>query len=129
MIMARISYTVYKTSALATVLSFLSSIAIMGGCGFAAAGILSKDYSMLPAGLIFFAAGVGAKFLAEMLAANGWWKKVVMAQNLEPQIRESVDFCFKVYNTNPCNLVLNKIEALNPQGAAQIRSAICAQKK
>ena len=127
--MARISYTVYKTSVLATILSFISGMLVMAGCAFAAVAIVSSEYSMIPMGIFFFALGIGGKFLAEILATNAWWRQAIKAQNLEPEISNSVDFCFKVYNANSNSYVLKKIEQLNPQGAAQIRSALSAQQK
>ena len=125
--MARISYTVYKTSALATVLSAASGVIGTGGFVVGALGLISFQISAILGGVVLFAAGIGAGLLADVLGANSWWKKVVVAQNLEPHIRNSVDFCFQVYNANPNDIILNKIEALNPQGAAQLRSVLQAQ--
>jgi len=105
----------------------------MGGILMAVAGIFDGDFEMIGAGVVIaLACGVGGNALAETINARQsnvkWWENVVRKQGWEAQIPNSVDVCFQVYNANPSEWTLNKIQTLNPSGAAQIRQAKAAKK-
>ncbi len=131
--MARITYTKYENSFLATAVSFLSSMFVMGGCAALAIGVVDGDFGMIGFGIAVAAVcGFGGNFLAEIIntvQSNAkWWKNVIKKQGWEAQIPNSVDVCFQVYNANPGKWTLGKIQALNPSAAAQIRQALAAKK-
>lgn len=130
--MARVTYTVYKKSPLATVISFLSSMFAMGGIAAVAAGVVDGDFGLIGFGVVFAAVcGFGGSALAEAINTHQsnakWWRDVVRKQGWEAQIPNSVDVCFQVYNANPSEWTLGKIQALNPSGAAQIRQTLAAK--
>lgn len=127
--MARITY--YKNSFLASVISIISSILGMFGGLMIAISILDGDFeNMLPA-LLCLATAVCGGAIASSISKNKsntqWWQEQIIQKNLEGEIKNSVDFCFKVYNANPNQWTLQKIEQLNPNGAAQIRQALAAK--
>ena len=127
--MARVSYTSYQNSVLATILSFLSSIGMLGGVALAAIGLFSLEFGMVAAGVLFFLIfGLGFTALAELLnklaTRSKWWKNQIRKTGLEARIPTSVQLCFDVYNAYPCPWTLEKIQALNPSGAEQIRQAL-----
>lgn len=131
--MARVSYTVYKNAPLATAISFLSSMFAMGGIAAVALGVMDGDFVMIGFGVVLAAAcGFGGSALAETINTHQsnakWWKNVIRKQGLEARIPNSVDVCFQVYNANPSEWTLSKIQALNPSGAAQIRQTLAAKK-
>ena len=131
--MARFNITYYKNSFLASVISVLSSIMGAGGGLVLAVGILDGSFEMVPTGVLLLALAAAGAILAGRISANKsntkWWDEQIHQRNLEQEIAGSVDFCFKVYNANPCAWTLNKIEALNSGAAAQIRRALEAQKE
>ncbi len=49
--MARITYTKYENSFLATAVSFLSSMFVMGGCAALAIGVVDGDFGMIGFGI------------------------------------------------------------------------------
>lgn len=131
--MARVTYTEYKNSHLATAVSLLSSMCATGGILMAVAGIFDGDFGMIGAGVVIaLVCGIVGSALAEVINAYQsnakWWKNVVRKQGWEAKIPNSVDVCFQVYNANPGEWTLNKIQALNPSAAAQIRQALAAKK-
>ena len=127
--MARITY--YKNSFLASVISIISSFLGMFGFAMLAGCFLSKDFSDLPEILLTLAIALGGGAIASSISKNKsntqWWQEQIIQKNLEGEIKNSVDFCFKVYNANPNQWTLQKIEQLNPNGAAQIRQALAAK--
>lgn len=132
-LMARISYTVYNNSILATILSFLSRIFALFGIAMAIGGVLDGEFGMLGGGVAFFVLfGIGGTALAENINTHQsnvkWWKNTIVKQGWEAQIPNSVDVCFQVYNANPRQWTLNKIRELNPSAAAQIQQALAAKK-
>ena len=130
--MAHVSYTSYKYSTLATVVSLISQIFMLGGIAMAVFGLMDLEFSMIGGGLLMAAVcGIGGHILAETINSifgnAKWWRTVIKKQGLEDRIPHSVDLCFQVYNANPCNWTLDKISLLNPAGAAQIRQALASQ--
>lgn len=127
--MARITY--YKNSFLASVISIISSFLGMFGFAMLAVCFLSKDFSDLPEILLTLAIALVGGAIASSISKNKsntqWWQEQIIQKNLEGEIKNSVDFCFKVYNANPNQWTLHKIEQLNPNGAAQIRQALAAK--
>ncbi len=131
--MARVSYTVYKNSVLATIISFLTRMIAAGGIMAAVGGVVDGEFGLLGAGAVLFVVfGFGGTALAEAINTHQsnvkWWKNAVRKQGWEAQIPNSVDVCFKVYNANPNNWTLNKIQKLNPAGAARNQQALVAKK-
>ena len=130
--MARVTYTVYKNSILATIISFLSSMFGMGGILIAVLGLMDGEFEMVFGGILFFAVfGLGGTVLAKAIgtrkANKKWWKETIRNQGWEAQLPYSVDVCFKVYNANPNPWTLNQIQRWNPAAAAQIRQALAQQ--
>lgn len=131
--MIRISYTAYNNSVLATIISFLSRIFAMLGIFIAITGVMDGEFSLLGMGAVIFVAfGFGGSALAENINTHQtniqWWKNSIKKQGWEAQIPNSVDVCFEIYNANPNQWTLNKIQELNPLAAAQIQRAIAAKK-
>lgn len=130
--MARISYTVYKNSILATILGFLSRVFALFGFAMAIGGVMDGEFGMLGGGAAFFVLGIGGTALAETINTHQsnvkWWKNTIVKQGWEAQIPSSVDVCFQVYNANPRQWTLNKIRELNPSAAAQIQQTLAAKK-
>lgn len=128
--MARITY--YKNSFLASVISILSSILGMVGGLFLAMAILEGSFGDVPAGLACLVVAVCGGGLAGRISRNKantqWWQEQIQKQGREGQVTSSVDFCFQVYNANPNEWTLKKIEGLNPTAAAKIRQTLAAKK-
>lgn len=69
--MARVTYTKYENSHLATAISFLSSMFGMGGVLMAVMGILDGSFGMIGAGaVIALVFGFGGSALAETINAH-----------------------------------------------------------
>ena len=107
----------YKNSVLASAVSIF-------GCGFAMCGLamFSEDVA---AALVIIALGVGLALWGRNISQNKafktWWKQIE-EKNLEPQIAQNMQFAIDVYNKNPQNRTLKKIETLNPYAAEYIRN-------
>ncbi len=104
--------------------SFLASVVSIAGCGILIGGIaVIAEGDILP-GIAFIAAGLGLCILARVISGNKsfkkWWKQVTDA-NLEGAIARDADLAVKIYNKNPQNRTLKKIEQLNPAAADFIR--------
>lgn len=127
--MARITY--YKNSFLASVISIISSVLGMFGGLMIAISILDGDFENILPALCCLAIAVCGGALASNISKNKantqWWKEQITQQNREGEIRNSVDFCFQVYNANPNEWTLQQIENRNPAAAAQIRQALAAK--
>lgn len=130
--MARFRITYYKNSFLASVFSVLGSIIGAIGGFLIAVGLLDGSFDMIPAGLVCLVIGAVGGMLGAQISKNKsnttWWNEQIHKQNLEREIVNSVDFCFKVYNANPNEWTLKKIEELNAVAAAQIRQALAVKK-
>lgn len=128
--MARITY--YKNSFLASVISILSSLLGMFGGLLLVIAVLDGSFGDIPAALACLAVAVCGGSLAGRISQNKvnteWWQEQIQKQGRESQIAGSVDFCFQVYNANPNQWTLNKIEELNPAAAAQIRQSLAVKK-
>lgn len=131
--MARIRITYYKNSVLASAISVISSIMGCIGGLILAVAILDGSFDVVLPALGILALALGGGILASRISANktntSWWNEQIHSKNLEREIVNSVNFCFQVYNANPCVWTLNKIETLNAGAAAQIRQALEAQKE
>lgn len=130
--MASIRYTSYKHSILATVLSFLSSIAGIGGLLCTVISLLDGAWEGVLTGLgIMLVFGLGFTALADIIGTRAsnvnWWKTVIVKQGLDIRLSISTDLCIQVYNANPCQWTLNKIQAANPAAAQQIQQSIASQ--
>ena len=110
----------YKNSFLASVVSILGCICVLGGImsirdGETATGIIAIIIS-----LPFL---IGGRVISQNKSFKKWWKQVEDA-NLEPQIAQDINTAIAIYNKNPQNRTLKKIEQLNPAAAEQIRKSI-----
>lgn len=131
--MARVTYTVYKNSILATLVSFLSQAMGMVWLIAAIVALVNGEFSVFGIGAVLFVVfGIGGALLAESINTlqcnSKWWKETVRKQGWEAKIPNSADACFAIYNANPCKWTLNKIRKLNPSAAAQIQQALPAKK-
>ena len=111
----------YKNSLLASIVSII-------GCVFAIVLVVefdSYDFAteVLPMGLLAIAFLVGGKMISNHKAFKTWWKQVEKA-NLIDAIKTDVSVAKTIYSKNPKPATLKKIEALNPEAAAQIRASI-----
>ena len=123
--MARVPITVYKKSALATVLSILGVIMFIVAIRFLYAGEWSGVIVFFPVGLLF-------TFLAAYtndVKMFSLWLKAVREKGLEQQIIESAQVAVSAYNACPSKRTLKYIRGLNPQHADYIQSLLDAQKK
>ena len=77
------------------------------------------------AAIVMIAMGVALALWGRSISKNKafkkWWKQIE-DNNLEPQIAQNMQFAIDVYNKNPQNRTLKKIEALNPYAAEHIRN-------
>lgn len=131
-LMARFSYTVYKNSVLATIISFLSRMITMLGIVAAIVGVMDGEFVLLGVGAaIFVVFGIGGTALAEIINTYQsnikWWKNSIVKPGWKAKIPNSVDVCFQVYNANPCQWTLNQIQKLNPSAAAQIQQSLASK--
>ena len=115
----------YKNSFLASVVSILGCIVAMCGIAIIAEG------DVLP-GILCIVAAIPLMILAKRIskkkAFKKWWKQII-DNNLEIQIASSVQTAIAIYNKNPQNATIEKIAALNPAAAQQIRQQLAAKKK
>ena len=104
--------------------SLLASIVSIFGCGFAMCG-LAMFTTEPGAAIAMLAMGVGIALWGRNISKNKafktWWKQIE-EKNLEPHIAQNMQFANDVYNKNPQNRTLKKIEALNPYAAEYIRN-------
>lgn len=111
--------------------SFLASVVSIFGCVFcigAILGCVEGDPSMLAMLIPGIPLLIWGRVISENKAFKKWWKQVTDA-NLEPQIAASVQTAIAIYNKNPQERTLKKIEALNPTAAQQIRAQLAQKKK
>ncbi len=113
----------YKNSLLASLVSIFGCIC----CISAIVGAVEGDPDVLVLLLPGIPLLIWGKTISENKRFKKWWKQIV-DNNLEPQIAASVHTAIAVYNKNPQERTLKKIEALNPAAGAQIRAQL-AQKK
>ena len=111
----------YKNSVLASAVSII-------GCIFAIVLVVefeSYDFATesLPLALLALTFLIGGKLISNRKAFNTWWKQVEKA-NLIGAIKTDVSVAKTIYSKNPKSATLKKIEALNPEAAAQIRASI-----
>lgn len=131
--MARFRITYYKNSFFASVVSVLSSL--MGAFGglMLAVAVLDGSFEMVLPALVCLVLALCGGILGGKISAHKsntkWWDEQIHKQNREREIVNSVDFCFRVYNANPNEWTLKKIENLNVAAAAQIRQALAAKKE
>lgn len=114
----------YKNSFLASVVSILGCIIVLLGVTTISDGDVAPGIGFIVLSLPFL---IGGKIISNNKNFKKWWKQVEDAK-LEPQIAQNVDTAFAVYNKNPQNRTLKKIEALNPAAAQEIRKALEAKK-
>ena len=114
----------YKNSFLASVVSIIGCLIILGGIASFSESI-GGAIALIIAGL---ALAVWGKNISDNKAFKTWWQQVVDA-GLVPQIAQNTATAIAIYNKNPQHRTLNKIRELNPAAAQQIAASIAAKKK
>lgn len=110
----------YRNSVLASIVSILGSVAVVGGVAMMPGG----DTGMIIAGVFLIAAGIammiGGKFISRNKSYKKWWEEI-LTKVPPAHIAGNVNLAIQVYNANPKNWTLKKIEELNPTAAQLIR--------
>lgn len=114
----------YKNSFLASVVSILGCIFVVCGIMMLTEGDVAESIPLIILGLPFL---IGGRIISDNKAFKKWWKQVEDA-NLEPQIAQDLNTAVAVYNKNPQNRTLKKIESVNPAAAEHIRQSIKTKK-
>lgn len=115
----------WKNYALSKFATFLSVVGTLTRYG----GVLCFSSSVIPAGIICLAIGIGFHFLAEFVAFNKW-KEQIRAKGFEQKvIQGDLQAAIQVYNSNTGKKALKYIESLNSQIASQITVMINNNKK
>ena len=120
--MARI--TIYKNSVLASLISILGYIFVIGG-------ICVMFGGEIGGGIVMLIVGIALAMWASAISENKkfkTWKKELQAKGVEAQIRTSTQVAFQVYNAYPRSNTLNYIRSLNPAAAQLIADQIAANK-
>lgn len=111
--------------------SFLASVVSMFGCAIVLVGIYACIDGEWGGGLGMIVLGIPLIAWGGIISENKkfkkWWKQVT-DNNLEPAIARSIDTAVAIYNKNPQNRTLKKIEQLNPAAAQLIRQSIAQNK-
>lgn len=108
----------YRNSFLASVVSILGCIMVIGGFSISGDGDMATTAGLIICGVVLIVLG---KIISNNKAFKKWWKQVENA-NLVDSIRQDVNTAIAVYNKNPQKRTLKKIAALNPTAAAQIQA-------
>ncbi len=114
----------YKNSFLASLVAIFGSVFAIGGVTICIEGDMSGIFLIL-VGIVLV---IWGKTISENKAFKKWWKQVVDA-GLVSQIATSTQTAIAVYNKNPQDRTLKKIEELNPAAAQTIRQQIAQQNK
>jgi len=113
----------YKNSFLASLVSILGCICLMGGIMGAAEGEEGMAFLIL-VGIPLI---VWGKIISNNKAFKKWWKQIE-EKNLEPQLPQSVELCKIIYSKNPCKRTLKKLAQYNPTAVQVIEEEEAAKK-
>ena len=113
----------YKNSFLASVVSILGCVFIITGV----VGIVEGEAGGIVAMIPGVALAIWGRIISDNKAFKKWWKQVE-DKNLEPVIARDLETAIAVYNKNPQNRTIKKIETLNPAFAEHIRKSIAKKK-
>ena len=113
----------YKNSFLASLVSIIGCLMIVGGIGCFTTSIGGAIAFII----IGFVLAVWGKNISDNKAFKTWWQQVVDA-GLVPQIARDTTTAIAIYNKNPQNRTLQKIRELNPAAAQQIQASIDSHK-
>lgn len=139
--MARISFTSYSNSALATMTDFLGSAYIFMGTLSLPIMLFADDPEIgsverITAGitmlLIFALIGAGHRNLAKYISERKHYKgviKKIKANGFEDKIRESKEFAVYVYRKFPVKMIKNYVIKLNREAESDIAQIIRAEKE
>jgi len=138
--MIPVSYKIYKSSVLATVLSILGTgftmCSLLMAIVFISSAVTARNYADLPAEiltvLMIAAIGLGIEKAAYNVNEKKKLKTIVeklRAEGQEAQISESVPFALSVYNICPGKKMQLYIASLNPQTGEIIASNLTKSKK
>lgn len=138
--MVRMRFTIYKNSALASLISFLSNLVLLGGIW----GLVGVVFNVIDGGLagvggiwgllgnalgaiVIIAIGIGLKFLAEKIAERAserkafkLWTKSLKEKGVLDSLPQSVELCRLIYRANPVRRTIRFIAKYNPLAAAEI---------
>ena len=115
-----IFFRFYRNSVLASVVSILGSFALIGGGALIGIG----GTGGIIGGILVIAASIGLMIWGKIISRNKankvWWDQTLT--KVSPvQIIGNVNLAIQIYNANPVNWTLKKIEELNPVAAQLIR--------
>lgn len=116
----RLPIRFYKSSVLATIISFFGSVWCLVGVCLA----VSED---VVAGIILAVVGLACLFWADAInerASFKKWIKKLKNEGVEEQLSTSNEMCMVVYNANPCKRTIEYIRKYNPTVAEQISNEI-----
>ena len=110
----------YKNSILASIVSVI-------GCVFIMVILVDIDsYHMdviVPVMAMGIACLIGGKMISVNKSFKTWWKQVVDL-GYDEKMKTDTNLAIAIYNKNPKNATLKKIESLNPAAAEAIRASI-----
>lgn len=122
--MARVRATVYKNSILASIVSIYGSLCVFAGVSLITQSILACILVIVYGA---FHCWLGA-YISERANYKAWKKEIEKKVDIE-RIKKEIYFAVKVYNTNPCNMVLKYIRNLNPEAAEYIKQRIAEKEQ
>ena len=115
-----IFFRYYRNSVLASVVSILGSFALIGGGALIGIG----GTGGIVGGVLVIAASIGLMIWGKIISRNKaykvWWDQTLTKVS-PAHIAGNVNLAIQVYNANPKNWTLKKIEELNPVAAQLIR--------
>lgn len=123
--MARIPITIYKKSALATLVSFCTVFFY----AFALVSLFSMQWVAL---IICILCGIGTTAWAEHINSKKifkLWIRDLEQKGLRDVVISSTEQAIALYNANPSKMTLKYIEKLNPQASSYIVLKLAEQKK
>lgn len=115
--MARISFTIYKHSVLATILDIFGKIYIF-------LGVMMLFSGAIPVSVIFILFALVLLKVASTVSEKKkfkLWKNKVIELGYDKQIRSSINAAIDLYNTYPGKYTRKYIAKLNPEAGEYIK--------
>ncbi len=110
----------YRNSIAASVVSLFGCCLILGGICLFPEGEIFGGISILAVGI---GCAIWGKKISDDKAFKTWWKQVEDA-NLQGAIAQNANLAIQIYNKNPQERTLKKLETLNPGAVQYIRANI-----
>lgn len=131
--MARVSFTVYKGSVLATVCSTFGSIFAFIGASLLVTSLVNRGRSEdITGGIVCLILGIGLALLSIPISERKEfkvWKKKLKASGMATMLEFDVDLAIRAYHSNPGKRTLKYIRRENPEAARRIAEEQAAKKK